>query len=361
MRPLLCVEEEYLVVDPETRRTTPRAEEVVKAASAVLGERVTSEITRFQVEVHTAPAADLAEVAVRLRTARRAVAEAARSCGLAVMASGTPLLGSAVPVPAGARHPRWPQAYGALHDEITVCALHVHVDVHDAEHAVLVGNHMRPWLPVLLALAANSPFYAGRDTGYMSWRPLTWGRWPVAGAPPYFSCYADYERAVGALVAAGALVDPGTIFWDVRPSIRLPTAEIRVADVPLDVEDSLTIVALVRGLVVTALYDVAKGRSGPPIPAEVLRAAYWRAARDGITGMSFDTRLGDLVPAGVMVRRLLDHIRPALTETGDLPFAERGLARLLRRGSGAVRQREVYRRRADLADVVDDLIRATAV
>lgn len=361
MVPLVGIEEEYLIVDPSSRHVVPRAAEVLAAATAVLGEDVAHEITRFQVEAHPPPSSDLSELGRRLRTARREVAGAARSCGLAVVASGIPVLGDVVPTPLteDARYEQGRVRYRALQDEISICALHVHVDVPDPEHAVYVANHLRPWLPTLIALAANSPFYVGRDTGYASWRVISWGRWPVSGAPPYFPTFADYELAVSALTESGALLDSKTVFWDIRPSPNLPTVEVRVADVPLDVRDSLTIIGLVRALVLTALDGVSRGDLGPPVSTEVLRAAYWRAARDGLAGDSLDVREGALVPAPLMVAHLLDHVRPALEEAGDLPFVEDGLDRLVRRGSGAERQRRVHARCHDLTDVVDDLIEAT--
>ncbi|WP_240196860.1 carboxylate-amine ligase [Nonomuraea lactucae] len=356
---MIGIEEEYLVVDPRTRHVVPRAAEVLAAATDVLD--VDQEITRFQVEARTAPSSDLSELGAQLRAARKEVAGAARSCGLAVVASGIPVLGDVMRPPLGdnARYEQGRVLYRALQDEISICALHVHVDVPDEEHAVYVGNHLRPWLPTLIALAANSPFFVGRDTGYASWRVISWGRWPVSGAPPYFPSFADYELALRALSESGALMDPKTVFWDARPSPRLPTVEVRVADVPLDVSDSLTIIGLIRALVVTALADVARGDRGLPISTEVLRAAYWRAARDGLAGDSLDVREGTLVPAPVMARRLLDHVRQAMAEAGDLAFVEEGLDRLLRTGSGAMRQRQVHARRGDLAGVVDDLIEAT--
>ncbi|TDC06179.1 YbdK family carboxylate-amine ligase [Nonomuraea longispora] len=359
MVPLIGIEEEYLVVDPRTRHVAPRAAEVLAAATDVLD--VVQEITRFQVEARTPPSADLSELGSQLRTVRKEVADAARRCGLAVVASGIPVLGNVMqpPLTDDDRYLQGRVLYRALQDEISICALHVHVDVPDEEHAVYVGNHLRPWLPTLIALAANSPFFVGRDTGYASWRVISWGRWPVSGAPPYFPSYRDYELALRSLAESGALLDAKTVYWDARPSPQLPTVEIRVADVPLDVADSLTLIGLIRALVVTSLEAVRRGDRGLPVPTEVLRAAYWRAARDGLLGDSMDVRHGTLVPAPVMAGRLLEHVRPALTEAGDLTFVQEGLDRLLRQGSGAMRQRRVHSRGNDLAEVVDDLIEAT--
>jgi carboxylate-amine ligase len=217
---------------------------------------------------------------------RAIVIDAAASLGRRIVASGTPILGGAVPPPIG-DNPRYQQSlrvYRALDDEQTICACHIHVGITDREQAVQVSNHLRPHLPILIALAANSPFWDGRDSGYASWRTLVCARWPVAGAPPYFSSLGHYESLVSTLLQTEVLLDRASIYWDVRPSSHVPTLEIRVADVPTNLEDTVLLAALVRGLVMVALASVERGERAPQIPPELLRAAYWRAARDGMDG-----------------------------------------------------------------------------
>ncbi|MEV7970196.1 glutamate--cysteine ligase [Sphaerisporangium sp. NPDC088356] len=356
--PLMGVEEEYLVVDPSTREVAPMAASVVRRAGAELGDLVGAEITRFQVEAKTAPCAGVSELEDQLRRMRSAVAAAAREEGLAVVASGTPVLGDVVPPPI-TDDPRYGVGianYRGLHDEQSICAGHVHVHLPDRERAVLVSNHLRPWLPVLIAMMSNSPFWTGRDTGYASWRTLCWGKWPVAGPPPYFASLSEYDELVGALTDSGALVDPGTIFWDIRPSARLPTLEVRVTDVPATAEESALLAAVVRALVVVSLERVERGDPGAPLSAERLRVAYWRAARDGLDGHGIDPVAGELRPAADLLSVLLRHIRPALEETGDLDMVTRRLRRLRVAGTGAARQRAAHDRRGRVADVVDHLV-----
>ncbi|MFB9718815.1 carboxylate-amine ligase [Planobispora longispora] len=352
------VEEEYLVVDPRTRAAVPHAAAVVKRAEALLGDQVGTEITRFQVETKTLPCADAGELERQLRELRLAVNAAAREEGLALVASGTPVMGAVVPPPI-TDHPRYGvgiATYRSLHDEQSICAGHVHVHLPDRERAVLVGNHLRPWLPVLIAMTANSPWWEGRDTGYASWRTLCWGKWPVAGPPPYIGSLAEFDELIGALTESGALVDPGTIFWDVRPSARLPTLEVRVADVPPTAAESALLAAVVRALVTVSSARVEKGDPGPRLSGERLRVAYWRAARDGLDGCGVDPVTGGLRPAADLVSDLLEHIGPALEETGDLDAVTRRWAWLRAAGTGAARQRAAYERRGRPADVVDDLI-----
>ncbi|GGK91302.1 putative glutamate--cysteine ligase 2-3 [Sphaerisporangium melleum] len=356
--PLMGVEEEYLVVDPVTREVSPWAARVVTRAAAEMGDRVCAEITRLQVEAKTAPCAGIGELERQLREMRRAVAAAAREEGLALVASGTPVLGEAVPPPI-TEDPRYEIGianYRSLHDEQSICAGHVHVHLPDRERAVLVGNHLRPWLPVLIALMANSPYWTGRDTGYASWRTLSWGKWPVAGPPPYFGSLDEFDATIAALTELGALVDPGTIFWDVRPSARLPTLEVRVTDVPATAEESALLAAIVRALVMVSLEKVERGDPGPRLAAERLRVAYWRAARDGLDGHGADPVTGRLRPADELPEVLLAHIRPGLEATGDLELVTERLARLRVTGTGAARQRAAHARRGLFPDVVDHLI-----
>lgn len=352
------VEEEYVVVDPVTRAAAPRASAVVSRAAGALGDRTSTEITRFQVEAKTDPHARAAGLEEQVRRMREAMAAAAREEGLAVVASGTPVLGDVVPPPI-TDDPRYGvgiENYRALHDEQSICAGHVHVHLPDRERAVLVGNHLRPWLPVLIALMANSPFWTGRDTGYASWRTLCWTRWPVSGPPPYFASLEEYEHLTGTLAEAGVLVDPGTIFWDVRPSARLPTIEVRVTDVPATAGETALLAMLVRGLVVTALERVERGDPGPRPSAELLRAAYWQAARDGLDGHGIDPLTGARRTARDLTAALLRHVSPALEETGDLAEVTARLAGLYAMGTGAARQWAAHARHGRASDVVDHLV-----
>jgi carboxylate-amine ligase len=238
--------------------------------------------------------------------------------------------------------------------------MHVHVEMPDRERAVLVSNHLRQYLPTLIALAANSPYWPERDTGYASWRTMVWTRWPVAGPPPYFASAAHYDELVATMLEAGGLVDARTIFWDIRPSARFPTIEVRAADVPMTAEQSALLAMLIRALVASAAAQVDRGDPGPVLPAEMLRLAYWRAARDGLNGHGVDVHTGRLIPAAELAKRLLATARPMLADYGELERVTRWLRELITGGDGASRQRHAAARRGRLTDVVDHLIGQTA-
>jgi carboxylate-amine ligase len=238
------------------------------------------------------------------------------------------------------------ETYGALADDQGMCGCHVHVGVPDVEQAVRASNHLRPWLPALLLLSANSPFFDGRDTGHASWRTNVWARWPVAGVPPHFGSADEYHALVARLVAAEVILDAGMVYWYVRPSRHVPTVEVRVADVAATVEEAVLQAALTRGLVTTAL-EV----ESPRVPEEVLRAACWRAALAGLEGRCLDPFTGNAAPGWGLVNALLSHVRRALTASGDLDVVTSHLSWLRAHGSGASRQRATLRTHGDLCAV----------
>lgn len=208
----------------------------------------------------------------------------------------------------------------------------------------------------MVALTGNSPFWGGRDSAYASYRSVAWGRWPSAGPAPVFGTAAGYDDCVATLIESGAAIDDGMVYFDARLSARFPTVEIRVADVQLELADSLLIAALLRGLVETAARD---GADPLPVPVTVLRAATWRAARFGMTESLFDVVEGRTRPAWDVVAALVRAVEPALRAAGDDVLVREGLQRLRARGSGAQVQRAAYARRRSLADVLDDAVART--
>jgi carboxylate-amine ligase len=349
------VEEEFLTVDLLSRAVIPAAAGVIERAKPVLGDRVGAEFTQMQVEVRTLPGTSAAELHTQLVEGRAAVTAAAARTGVGVVASGAAVLGSVAPVTMldDERYRHGDAVYRGLHDEITVCSAHVHVEMPDRDQAVLVGNHLRPHLPILVALTANSPYWCGRDTGYASWRTISLQRWPVAGPPPYFTSAAHYDQATDTLLASGALVDKATLFWDIRPSHHLPTLEVRAADIPLTATGTALFAALVRALATRALAAVDHGDPGPRVPGELLRAASWRAARDGLDGDTVNPFDGTRIPAIEHLTTLVDDLAPDLG--GDSDLVTTWLDELRATGNGATRQRRAGAT-GDLTAVVDHLL-----
>jgi carboxylate-amine ligase len=338
------VEEEFLLVDPETGVPVNRAEEVVAIAREEQGLALDHELTGAQVETNTSVCRDVEQARRELLETRRKVAEAARAAGCRAIAVGAPPLGDATgDITDGARYQRIAREFGALAEQQLICGCHVHVAVQDKETAVQVCNHVRPWLPVLAAITANSPFSRGEDTEFASWRTTIWSRWPVSGPPPFFPSWQDYEDACDSVIESGTALDRAMVYWDVRPATDLPTVEVRVADVAATVDDAALLAALVRALVAKAVVDVGRGVTAEPVPLETLQQACWRAAKDGFGGSTADVLSGELVPVRDQLDALVRELTPIFEANGDLPAVQRGLRLLEDRGCGADRQRHAFR------------------
>lgn len=354
------VEEEFHLVDAESGELRPAGPEVLAAAEAIEDE-VEPELQRSQVEAGTPPLHALADVRAELVRLRRELAKAAADVGCRLAATGThpSAYRPAEVFTETERYSAIADAFGTVARQQTVCGCHVHVAVPDEELRIRVLNRVRPWLPVLLALSANSPFWNGEETGYASYRSQVWTRWPTAGTPWVFESRAEYDALGAALVRSGVVLDAGMFYFDVRPSARYETLEFRVADVSLDVDGAVLLAGLIRALVVTCAEASRREQPYDRVRPELLRVAQWRAARSGLTGELVDLRTGHPMPAWELVDDFVRLLRPALVSAGDEAEIAGLLDNLRRRGTGAERQRAAYRRRNSLADVVRLIVIAT--
>jgi len=352
VHPSMGVEEEFLLVDPSTGHPLPCSLPVVEAAEK-LGVRLQLEFTQCQVETTSPVCWHTHELRTGLAEMRSAAADAAAQCGARLLAVGVPVLGSAVlPITDIRRFRTIASRFGYLAGTRGVCAGHVHVGVPDRETAVQVGNYLRPWLPALLALTANSPIHRGVDTGFASWRSIMLSRWPCSGPPPWFASVEHYDAVVEEMVECGVILDEGMINWDVRPSAHLPTVEVRVSDVPATVDETVLLATVVRALVMTALRSLSGGGCAPKITAEALQAGYSMAAREGLTGHGIDLTSDLVVPAPDLLGLLVCHVRSALEELGEYRAAVAMLTEVVGCGNGASRQRRALRICNHVSDVI---------
>ena len=351
----LGVEEEYQIVDSDTRGLRPRALSILPDAQASVGDCVTPELYLSQIEIGTPVCRTLAEVRAELTRLRREVGAAAAASGSRIAAAGTHPFShwEGQEITPRRRYEGIAEEYEQLAREHLICGCHVHVGVEDGEAAIQVMNRARLWLAPLLALAANSPFWLGRDTGYASYRTEIWRRWPMAGTPLVFASRAEYDALVAALVATGSVTDATKIYWDVRPSARFPTLEFRVTDVCLTADEAVMIAGLVRALARDGYGRYERGEPLGEARPELLRAAKWRAARYGLDGDLIDPEAGSAAPAREVVGRLLARLRPALEADGDWEEVSGLVEATFARGNGASRQRAAFARAGSLADVVD--------
>ncbi|WP_043446223.1 carboxylate-amine ligase [Arthrobacter sp. L77] len=340
----LGLEEEYLLLDPRSGLPAHHAAEVegmLESHPEVGPDEIQRELLSCQIETATPVCSTLTEAEESLLNFRRRFADAGARTGSIGAATGTA--------------PRIPQAYPELTDKQRyedlrasapgivgdqfVNGLHVHVGVPDPERGVQALNRIRPWIPLLAALGVNSPYWLGRDSGFASWRVIHYRRWAVQGIAPYFADAADYERRITRLAATGAILDRGVLTWVARLSDHYPTLELRACDVQLEAQDSVLLGALTRALVVTEL-QAAEADTAPLVPdPELLDAALWQAARDGMGRHLVDLATAEPVPAERHLAAFLEHVGPALEAEGDTDWVKAGIETIAERGTGAQRQR----------------------
>lgn len=343
--PTVGIEEEFLLVDPGTGAPVAKNGDVA-AQAAERGVELQMELTTCQVETATDILDSREQMLQEITRLRRTTADAARAAGATLLAVALPpTVPQEFPITDKPRYHRIAEEFGMIAHEQGISGCHVHVAVPDRDAAVAVCTRLRPWLPLLLALSANSAIYRNTDTGYASWRHILWARWPSAGPPPVLESAAEYDTTVDEMQAAGAILDDGMVYWDARPSTKFPTVEIRVADVPSTAAETVLLATLIRGAVMTALHQPERTRS---MSDHALRAAYWRCARDGIDG---------LIPP--LLTAFVEELRPALEAAGDYQFATEEVKRLLHDGNGAMRQRRAWRRRGDIDDVLAEAAEST--
>jgi carboxylate-amine ligase len=351
------VEEEFHILEVESGLLVPRADAVLRRLPR---RTFTTELHQSTVESNSEVHASLTGLYADLLRTRRRLDAAASSLGLAVAAAGTAPLAPAVsghPTD-GARYRHMVEEYRQVADEQLICGAQVHVDIPDRDTAVQVMCAVSPWLPALLALSASSPFWQGADTGYASWRTLLWQRWPTAGPVGCFADAAAYDAAVGDLVRAGVISDPGMIYYDVRPSAHLPTLELRICDACPRAETVVLIAGLFRALVTEALDRRATGAALCDGRHDWLRGASWRAARSGLEGVLVDPLTHREAPAADVVRGLLARLRPALEAHDDWQTVRDLTEAALADGSAAERIRRKAREE-DLLACTDLLIAET--
>ncbi|MER5203748.1 YbdK family carboxylate-amine ligase [Streptomyces sp. NPDC002825] len=363
------VEEEFVLVDRRSRAPVNRAPEVIRRAGHELGEQVQTEFFNAQVEICTQATANRQDLRAELAWLRAVVGKAAREVRCMPVACGTPVLPPEEPltVTDSERYRLMARQFASLvthedgraRDDGLVCGCHVHIGTFDREHALALAQHMRPWLPVLQALAGNSPYARRRDTGHQSWRAVEHARWPTVGPTPVLD-EAQYLAHVAQLVRQGTLLDNRMVYWHARPSEHVPTLEIRIADANADLDTVVLLALLVRGLAATLLPRVEASVPAPHVTAPWLLRAHRLAAAQGITGLGLDPFDGRERPALALLDSLVTLARPGLDATGDTDWVLEQMERVRADGGGAALQRAVFRRDGRFSAVVDALAATTA-
>jgi glutamate---cysteine ligase / carboxylate-amine ligase len=330
------LEEELMLLDPETLDLLPRAAAVVEPAG---DPRFKLEMPAAQLELSLPPAPSVPAAIAELAAARRDLAAAAAPVGRLAAAGVHPFAAPIGELNAGERYALTEREYGDIARRQLVCALQVHVAVGGADRSLAVYNGLRPWLPLLAALAANAPFYDGRDTGMASIRPKVGEQLPRQGIPPAIASWDAFAEALAWGAASGAVPDARRWWWELRPHPAYGTLELRVPDAQSTVEDAAAVAALSHALVG---WLAARHDTGEPLETADtwrLEENRWSAARRGMDAELADLATGERVPARERLAALVAELAPVAEHLGcvaELATVERLAAR-----NGAVRQREV--------------------
>ncbi|WP_270043763.1 carboxylate-amine ligase [Solirubrobacter ginsenosidimutans] len=344
------IEEEVMLLEPDGSPAW-RSEDVLRVLPDALAEHTRGETHGLALELATDPHRTVCEATTQLRQLRAGLSEAVRGLGLRAAVAGThPMVRAEdVQVSPGARYQYLHSSLRELARREPTFALHVHVAVPDPELAVRAYNGIRAHIPVLLALAANSPFTRGRDSGLASARTPVFQAFPRTGIPREFATYSEYAEAVDVLIRCGAIPEPTFIWWDVRLQPKLGTLEVRVMDAQTRIRDTAALVALVQCLVrIEALDHMAEPELSHA--TEVLDENRFLAARDGIRAQLLDPLRDRCVPASGRLATLVDACWPHARALGC--ERELGLLAHLAGDPGADRQRAIASERQGLGGLV---------
>ncbi|MBV6626400.1 MAG: carboxylate-amine ligase [Rivularia sp. (in: Bacteria)] len=355
------VEEEYQIINPQTRELTSRVEQILPFAKKVIGEKVHPEVQLSQIEIDTPVCQTLSEVRRELVRLRKGVIDAAAQDGNQIASCGTHPFSTwkEQDVTPKQRYQNLIEEYQQLGKEQVIFGCHVHIGISDRDLAVEVINRARVWLAPMLALSASSPFWMGTDTGYSSYRTEIFGRWPISGPPLIFESVDDYKRVVEALVKSKSVEEETKIYWDMRLCVKYPTVEFRMADVCMTVDEAVMIAGLTRALARTCYEQAKNEASYPKARHELIRAAHWRAARYGLDAELLDVEEQSAVPAQELIHKFLTFLRPSLEEYGDWDEVSTIAEQIIHEGTAASRQRQIYNRAGKLEDVVDYIVEQT--
>ncbi|MBS3784490.1 MAG: carboxylate-amine ligase, partial [Anaerolineae bacterium] len=284
------IEEEYQIIDPETRELQSYVQQFLEQGRTILPDQLRPEFLQSQVEAGTRVCNDVDEARDELIRIRRSVLRLAEDAGLWVAAAGTHPFSSWVQQrvsPFG----RYPELVRFLQDvgrQLLIFGMHVHIGIEDKELLIDVMNQLRYFLPHLLALSSSSPFWHGRDTGLKSYRSVVFENLPRTGIPQQFESYASYRSYADTLLTTGSIAEPTHIWWDVRPSEKFPTLEIRIPDMCTRVEETLCLVALIQAVTAKLVQLRQANQSWRLYRKHLIDENKWRALRYGIEGKLID-------------------------------------------------------------------------
>jgi glutamate---cysteine ligase / carboxylate-amine ligase len=354
------VEEEYQIIDPQTRELQSYITQILEADHMIMGQ-VKPELHQSIVEVGTNVCHTPAEVREQLIALRRGVMELAGKKGLKIAAAGTHPFShwANQEITPLERYIGTREAMAQLAQQLLIFGTHVHIGIEDREFLIDACNVARYVLPHILCLSTSSPFWIGRDTGLKSYRSAVFRAFPRTGVPPYIHSWSAFEQYINKLVETGCIVDGSKVWWDARPHTKYPTLEFRICDVCTRVDEAVCIAAILQALVFK-LWKMRRDNITFRIyPAELIEENKWRAVRYGLDGKLIDFGKEIQLPARELISEFIEwFLGDVLDELGSRKEVEY-FTTILREGTSADRQLATFRAHGNLTSVVDQLVRET--
>jgi len=355
------IEEEYQIVDPQTRELRSYISEILEEGRVILREQLKPEMHQSIVEVGSNVCQTPAQLREELIRLRRAVIEVAAHNGMSIVAAGTHPFSSWMTqdITPYERYLGVKQDMAELAQRLLIFGTHVHVAIEDHEFLIDAMNVARYLLPHVLCLSTSSPFWMGRNTGLKSYRSIIFRNFPRSGIPRAFQSWSDFTNLVDTLVATHTIPDGSKIWWDARPNWSYPTLEFRICDVCTRVDEAICIAAILQAIIAKLWKLRRDNMTFRVYESELIEENKWRAVRYGLDGKLIDLGKQQELPARELIRELIEwFIGDVIDELGSRQEVEYAY-RILDEGSSADRQLATYQRTGDFKAVVDQLIRET--
>jgi carboxylate-amine ligase len=350
----LGVEEEYMVLDPVTRELKSHEQKIVQEGQKILKDKVKAEMHQAVVEVGTDICANIEEAYNDVASLRGNIAQIAGDLGLWIGASGTHPF-SHWETQLITDHVRYNEIVNELQEAARsnlIFGLHVHVGMEDRRMAIHIANTARYFLPHVYALSTNSPFWEGRQTGYKSFRTKVFDKFPRTGIPDYFENIEAYENYVNLLIKTKCIDNAKKIWWDLRVHPFFNTVEFRICDVPMTINETITIAALFQAICAKIYKLRGQNLNFMIYQRSLINENKWRASRYGIDGTLIDFGKETEVNTRALILELLDFVDDVVDELGSRHVIEH-VAKIFETGTGADRQLAVFKETGSLVNVVD--------
>ncbi|HEX9371234.1 MAG TPA: carboxylate-amine ligase [Roseiflexaceae bacterium] len=354
------IEEEYQVVDPETRELRSYITQILERGQMILREQIKPEMHQSIVEVGTKPVRTVQEAHAEVVRLRGTIAALSAQHNLKIIAAGTHPISSwmSQEITPFERYKGVVEEMQELALRLLIFGMHVHVGMPNNEVAIELMNVSRYFLPHLLALSTSSPFWMGRNTGFKSYRSTIFSNFPRTGIPPSFNSYAEYENYIGVLVKTNSIDNPKKIWWDMRPHPVFGTLEFRVCDIVTRADECIALAALMQAIVVKLYSMFEENTTFRVYRRALVNENKWRAQRWGLDGKMIDFGKRAEVDAKALMHELVAFVDDVLDPLGSRHEVE-SILKIVERGTSADRQLATYKQTNDLKDVVDTLIAET--